>query len=126
VRVFVSHRLVAEHERREEGLRAWSTVPEHRRKHSGSARRAAPSTEELELGAAGPEMGALLAQFKKQRPGAARRLIRRLHRLYLDYPDEPLLGAVREALHYGLLDVERIEKMVLRRIGEDFFRLETP
>jgi transposase len=126
LRVFVSHRLVAEHERREEGLRAWSTVPEHRRERTSSARRAALSTEELELCAAGPELGALLAQIKKHCPGAARRLIRRLHHLYLDYPDEPLLGAVREALHYGLLDVERIEKMILRRIGEDFFRLETP
>jgi hypothetical protein len=46
--------------------------------------------------------------------------------MYIEYPDEPLREALTEALHYGLLDLERIERMVLRRVAGNFFRLRAP
>ena len=55
--------------------------------------------------------------------GRAVRPMRRLHRLYLDYPTRPLVETVLLALQYGLTDMERLERMVLRRLAGDFFRL---
>jgi hypothetical protein len=49
--------------------------------------------------------------------------LRRLLGLVRDYPHEPLLAAVRTALHYGLFDLERLERMVLKRIVSEYFDL---
>ena len=49
--------------------------------------------------------------------------LRQLLRLVREYPREPLLAAVREAAHYGLYDLDRVERMILRRVAQDYFRL---
>jgi hypothetical protein len=41
-----------------------------------------------------------------------------------EYPREPFLAAVREAARYGLYDLDRLERMVLRRVQRDFFLLD--
>jgi hypothetical protein len=53
-----------------------------------------------------------------------------LQRLVREYPREPLVGAVREAVgavreaaHYGLYDLDRLERMILRRVTREYFRL---
>jgi hypothetical protein len=38
-----------------------------------------------------------------------------------DYPRGPLLEAVRTARQYGLYDIERVERMLLRSLARDFF-----
>jgi hypothetical protein len=41
-----------------------------------------------------------------------------------EYPREPLLGAAREAAHYGLYDLDRLERMILRRVAREYFLLD--
>ena len=41
-----------------------------------------------------------------------------------EYPREPFLGAIAEAAQYGLYDLDRVERMILRRVQRDFFLLE--
>jgi len=41
-----------------------------------------------------------------------------------EYPREPFLAAVREAARYGLYDLDRLERMILRRVQRDFFLLD--
>jgi hypothetical protein len=41
----------------------------------------------------------------------------------LEYPQEPLDKALRVALDHGLLELHRIETLVLRFVAGDFFRL---
>ena len=41
--------------------------------------------------------------------------------MWRDYPRRPLLAAVREAAHYGLYDIDRLERMVLRKIAGEYF-----
>jgi transposase len=124
VRIFNGQRLVAEHARMEEGARGRSTLPEHR--HRGlwrdARRNELPSLPEEEaLKAAGAELATLVEALKKKsQPG---RSIRKLYRLFLDYPTEVLCSSVVTALAYGLIDPERIERIVLRRIAGEFFRL---
>jgi len=40
-----------------------------------------------------------------------------------EYPREPLLAAVREAARYGLYDLDRLERMILRLVARDYFLL---
>jgi hypothetical protein len=44
-------------------------------------------------------------------------------RLLREYPREPFLAAVREAARYGLYDLDRLERMILRRVARDYFLL---
>jgi hypothetical protein len=44
-------------------------------------------------------------------------------RLLKEYPRQPFLAAVREAAQYGLYDLDRLERMILRRVAQDYFRL---
>jgi hypothetical protein len=40
-----------------------------------------------------------------------------------DYPAAQLDTAVRTAAHYGLYDLDRLERMILRQVATDFFVL---
>jgi hypothetical protein len=54
-------------------------------------------------------------------PGVA---LRQLLRIVREYPREPLLAAVREAARYGLYDLDRLERMILRRVAREYFLLD--
>jgi hypothetical protein len=43
--------------------------------------------------------------------------------MWLDYPIAPLVSAIEDALRFGLIDLGRIDSMVLERVRGDFFRL---
>jgi len=125
VRIFDGHRLVCEHARQEDGLRRRFTLPGHEKKRrsqeAGSSRPKSP--EEQRLRTDSPILSAMVDALQKRHGGRARRLLMRLHRLWLDYPAEPLRKALTVALDHGLFDLDRIEKMILRYVAGDFFRL---
>jgi len=123
VRIFDGHTLLFEHPKVQFGRLKRVTHPDHR--YRRRRRPEEPSDEERVLRAASPELGALVDALRKQFGGRALRPVRQLHRLYLDYPTEAVVGAVATALEYGLLDVTRIETIVLQRVAGDFFRLPT-
>jgi hypothetical protein len=78
------------------------------------------------LRAAATELGELVDRLRKRHGGQALRAVRRLHRLYLDYPTAFLVDATRTALDFGVTDIGRLETMTLRRIRSDYFRLPPP
>jgi hypothetical protein len=47
--------------------------------------------------------------------------LRRFAQMRRDYPRKPFLAAVVEAAHFGLYDLERLDRMVLRHIAHDYF-----
>ncbi len=121
IRIFDGHQLVQRHDKLPYGAGKRQTLPEHRgrRRHPAPP----PLPEEKVLRAASPELGALVDALRARHGGRAARTIRRLHRLYVEYPTEAVVSAVQRALEYRLLDLGRIEKMVLKRVAGDFFRL---
>jgi hypothetical protein len=124
VRIFDGHKLVATHELEEPGARKRKTLDEHKGQGRWKkARMKQPSTEEKVLRAAGPDFCAMVDGLKKRGVGRGTRAIRRLHRIYLEYPSEAVRKALSVALEYRLFDLERIERMVLRNIAGEFFRL---
>jgi hypothetical protein len=125
VRVFDGHDLVFDHGRREPGARQRVLADEHRGQRRRQRAPAPPSDEEKILRAAHAVLGELCIQLRRRHGGQALRAIRRLHRMYLEYPTEPLCDAVRVALAYQLVDLARIERMALERIAGAFFQLPT-
>jgi transposase len=107
VRLYVGPRCVAEHARLEEGAQGRSVLPAHRRRARSRPGQdpdlALP--EEERLRAASPLLASLIERLRQQHGGRAARSLRRLHRLYRDYPRDALLDAVRCALDYRLTDL---------------------
>lgn len=49
--------------------------------------------------------------------------LRQLLRMVREYPRDLLLAAVAEAARYGLYDLDRVERMILRLVARDYFLL---
>lgn len=123
IRAFDGPRLVVAHERREPGAGLRITLPEHRTGVRWKKAPAPPLPEEAWLRGRSPDLSRLIDALRKHDGGRAARALRHLHRMAMDYPEEILSRTVQEALAYGLTDLHRIERMVLRRLAGQFFRL---
>jgi len=119
--VFEGPRRVASHARVAEPTDGRITAPEHRPpRHEGVFARHAVSAEQKRLIELLPESADYVALLKRRARGSTRDL-RWLLRMVQEYPRPPMRDALLEALRYGMADVDRLERMVLRRIGRDFF-----
>jgi hypothetical protein len=87
----------------------------------GSTTKRGPIEEEKRLLDTLPEIEAYVVDLKRSARGRGTIALRRLWRIVQDYPRQPLLAAVRIALQYRMYDLDRLERMVLRNIGGDFF-----
>jgi hypothetical protein len=83
-----------------------------------------PHPEEKAIVAAAPELADYVAGLKQRSRKVVTLALRQLLRLVREYPREPLLDAVREAGRYGLYDLDRLERMILRRVTREYFLLE--
>ena len=108
------------HQRLLEPLGQRITLPEHRRPRGT---RRPPAAEEGVLLAAFPELSEYVAGLKRHGRRQITLALRHLLRMAREYPREAFLAAVHEAAHYGLYDLDRLERMVLRRIGSEYFLL---
>jgi transposase len=121
--LFEGPRLVASHRKAQGSLPKRITRKEHRPPRGKGPYTNKPSPEEEQLLAWGEPLKSYVRALKKRSRGRATVAFRRLVRLCRDYPRDPLLQAVQSAAHYGMYDLERLEKMILRIITTDFFIL---
>ena len=123
--VYLGHRRVCVHGKFEDGAHQRVTLPEHTR-HWDKLRGPAPaSTEELQLRAVSPAFAGLCDALRARYGGQALKGMRRLYRMWVDFPIEALDPAIRRALEFGLVDLDKIESIVIRNVRRDFFRLPT-
>jgi hypothetical protein len=117
-RHLVTHRRIAdaEHQR--------VMLAEHRPPRGQRASRPDPHPEEQAIVTAAPELADYVTGLKQRSRKAVTLALRQLLRLLREYPREPLLGAVREAARYGLYDLDRLERMILRRVAREYFLLD--
>jgi hypothetical protein len=125
IRIVSRHQVVATHRRLEDGLDAESVLPEQEKERRRLRQERPMLAEEATLRAAAPELAALV-DLLRGASGRTSDRVRRLHAMYLEYPTEPLISAVHVALNYGLCDLGRIERIVLRNIAGDYFKLPIP
>ena len=121
MQIFDGPRAVATHPRRVEGPQR-VRLPEAQRVERKRRRDEQLLAEQRQLHAELPELEQWITEMHRRAPrgrGLAR--LRQLRRLLRDYPEAPLLDALRDAARYGLYDLERIETIVLRNIRDDYF-----
>jgi hypothetical protein len=89
----------------------------------GEAVKRHPHPEEQSILRAAPEIAEYVAALKHKGRKVVALALRHLLRLLKEYPREPFLAAVGEAARYGLYDLDRLERMILRRVARDYFLL---
>ena len=99
------------------------TLAAHRPPRGEGVKRSDPHPEEQVIVEAAPEVAPYVAALKQKGRKVVALALRQLLRLLREYPREPFLAAVREAGRYGLYDLDRLERMILRRVARDYFLL---
>ncbi|MBL8217965.1 MAG: IS21 family transposase [Bryobacterales bacterium] len=117
-RRLVTHRRIGgtEHQR--------FTLAEHRPPRGQRVPRPDVHPEEKAILAAAPELAQYVAGLKQRSRRVITLALRQLLRFVREYPRQPLLGAVHEATRYGLYDLDRLERMILRRVTREYFLLD--
>ena len=124
VLVYADRKLLAEHphligqRQREQRTTGHHPSLERRRPAAG------PSPQEQALTGRDPRLDAYVVALKKRAPGRGVGKLRRLLELKRTYPAEPFLAAIEQALHYGLFDLARLERLILEHVAGDFFDLD--
>jgi len=117
-RRLVRHRRIAEAEHQR------ITLADHRPPRGQRVPRPDPHPEEQAILTAVPELAEYVAGLKQRSRKIITLALRQLLQFVREYPREPLLGAVQEAARYGLYDLDRLERMILRRVTREYFRLD--
>jgi len=100
------------------------TLAEHRPPRGQGIKRGDPHPEEQAILQTAPELADYVTALKQRSRKVIGLALRQLLKLVRDYPRAPLLAAVKDAAHYGLYDLDRLERMILRRIASDYFVLD--
>ena len=121
IEIQLDARHLVTHERVAEAKHRHIMLAEHSRPRG--IRRPDPHPEEALILKAVPEIANYVAELKKNSRKMTVLALRQLLRMVREYPREPLLAAVAEAARYGLYDLDRVERMILRRVARDYFLL---
>ena len=114
-RNLVSHRRIAEAEHQRVML------PQHRAPWGQGTRRSDLNIEQEAILKVVPEIADYVTDLKKNSRKLVVLVLRQLLRFVREYPREALLTAVREAARYGLYDLDRVERMILRQVARNYF-----
>jgi len=124
IEIQLDARNIVAHARVVQPMQQRITLAEHRPPRGQGVKRSDPHPEEKAIVEAAPETAAYVAALKQKGRKVVAVALRQLLRLLREYPREPFLAAVREAAQYGLYDLDRLERMILRRVARDYFLLE--
>ena len=122
--IYAGPREITTHDREPEPRHRYVFRPEHRPpRGQGWRHEREPFPEEKNLLRLLPEIEAYLGGLKRRGKLQTTLALRQLLRMAREYPREPLLAAIETAAHYGLYDLGRLERMVLRGIATTYFQL---
>jgi transposase len=124
IEIQLDARRLATHRRMTDVENQRITLAEHRPPRGQHAPRPDPHPEENAILTAAPELADYVTGLKQKSRKVITLALRQLLRFVREYPREPLLGAVGEAARYGLYDLDRLERMILRRVTSEYFRLK--
>ena len=118
-RNLVTHERVADEQHKR------ITLNVHRPPRGQGMQRAQPHPEEQAIVQSVPEITEYVTALKQHSRKLTVLALRQLLHMVREYPRKPLLAAVEEATRYGLYDLDRLERMILRRVQRDFFLLDS-
>jgi hypothetical protein len=100
-------------------------LAQHRPPRGSGIKRSDPHPEEQLILQAVPQLADYVSALKQRGRKVVALALRQLLRMIREYPSEPLLSAVGEAARYGLYDLDRLERMILRRVAHEYFLLDS-
>jgi transposase len=125
IEIQLDARRLVTHTRMWEAEHQRVTLAAHRPpRGQGVPRHPDPHPDEKAILSTAPELTEYVAGLRQRSRKVMTLALRQLLRLVREYPREPLLGAVKEATRYGLYDLDRLERMILRRVTSEYFRLD--
>jgi hypothetical protein len=124
IEIQLDARNIVTHERVPDEQYQRITLGAHRPPRGQGLKRSDSHPEEQAILQAAPEIAEYVSALKQHSRKLVVLALRQLLRLVREYPREPFLAAVREAARYGLYDLDRLERMILRRVQRDFFLLD--
>ena len=101
------------------------TLASHRPPRGEGVKRGVLPAEHSAILQSAPELSNYLTALQRHGRKSFLLALRQLLRMLRDYPRHALLSAIEEASRYGLYDMDRIERMILRRLARDFFLIDT-
>ncbi len=122
--VYFGGKGVANHPRLTGQRNKTLTTPRHHPTPNRKQRNRAASPEELLLRGKDADLDSYIDQLKKRVKGRGQYYFRRLLDLERTYPREAFMKALREALHYQMFDLTRLENLILTFVAGDFFDLD--
>jgi transposase len=123
IEIYRGPRLISKHKRVVERTGRKYRLPEHRYQRGQAPKYSDSSPEEKLLLTKVPEIELYVGTLKKRSRGRAVPQMRRLLRIFDDYPRQALLESIQSASQYGLYDLERLETMVLRKLAREYFQI---
>jgi len=121
IRIYRRGKEIARHPRLIDQRDARHTLPQHHPTPVRVSR--GPLLEEKLLAGHHPSLERYAAALKQRAHGRGVRALRRLLELKRTYPSGPFLTAIEQALQFGLFDLGRLEKLILKQVIGDFFTL---
>jgi transposase len=121
IEIELDPRHIVTHDRALTPLHQRIMLAGHRPPRVEGVKRQDPHAEEQALIEAAPEIAAYVSALKQKSRKLPTLALRQLLRLLREYPREPFLAAAAEAARYGLYDLDRLERMILRRVARDYF-----
>lgn len=122
IEIHYKRALVASHPRLVGMRDVRSTLAGHHTIPKRSPRQ--PSLQAQLLCGQAPVLEAYVKALIQHLNGRGTRALNRLLQIQRTYPVQPFLGALAQALKYGLFDLTRLESLVLRHVAGDFFALD--
>jgi hypothetical protein len=123
VRIDHHHQEVATHKRLSGKRYGESRIKNHHTKiHYQQANLVLKKTEES-LRTCHATLDSYVSSLKKHVRGDGVRKLNRLLVLKHTYPFDAFIGAVRQANHYGLYDINRLEELIIKFVAGNYFNL---
>jgi hypothetical protein len=123
IEIQLDARNIVAHARLVEPRQQRITLAEHRPPRGQGVKRSDLHPEEQAILQTAPEIAGYVTALKQKGRKVVALALRQLLRLLREYPREPFLDAAGEAGQYGLYDLDRLERMILRRVARDYFLL---
>ena len=124
VHVFFNHKKVADHTRLIAKRETRVTAKGHHSPLARSKAHKGPSKEEMILRGKNTLVDDYVKELKKRSKGRGQRKMQKLLELKRTYPEEAFKKALKEAYHYGLYDLARLEEMILSCVAGEFFKID--
>lgn len=124
IEVHHKHRKVAEHQRLIDRKDAKLVAPGHHLPITRAKGKRLASKAQQALADRYPWLDQYVAGIKKRTYGTGNRKLQKLLDLKRTYPADAFKRAVKQALHYGMYDLGRLENLILTFVAGDFFNLD--